>query len=213
MTPIRLILADDHPLMLQAMESILTAEPDFRVEYACRDGQQALEAVRRLQPDILLLDLKMPGMDGLAVLAELHRESSLTRTVIYTATMHQDDVLTAVRLGVRGMILKDMSADQLLRCLRKVHAGETWIEKRSIGLALDKILRRETEMYQISAILTPRELDLVRMVASGLANRQIAEKAHITEGTVKVHLHRIYAKLDLRDRMALTLFARDRGLV
>lgn len=213
MTPIRLILADDHPLMLQAIETILAAEPDLVVEYACDDGRKALEAVRKLQPDVLVLDLRMPGVDGLGVLAELHGENSPTRTVIYTAAMNQDDVLTAVRLGVRGMVLKEMSGEQLVRCIRKVHAGEIWIEKRSVSLALDRILRRETERHQLSSVLTPRELDLVRMVAAGLANRQIAEKAHITEGTVKVHLHRIYTKLELRDRMALTLFAKDRGLV
>jgi DNA-binding NarL/FixJ family response regulator len=211
--PIRLVLADDHPLVLAGLENLFRLEQDFQVLASCGDGEQALRAVRELRPDILVLDLRMPGKDGLAVLRALWEEKLPTRVVVLTAALDEDDVVEAVRLGARGMVLKEMAPRLLVDCVRKVHAGEEWLEKHSVTRALEKTLKREAGRREVSAVLTPREVELVRLVASGLPNKLIAKQLFISEGTVKVHLHSIYEKLHVSGRMALMLYAQEKGLV
>ena len=211
--PIRLVLADDHPLVLDGLSQLFALETDFEVTARCNDGQQALQAVRRHRPDILVLDLRMPGTDGLAVIRQLHAENLPVRVVVLTAALDQEEVLQAIRLGVRGVVLKEMAPQLLIQCLRKVHAGGEWLERRTVSLALNKFFQREAGRQEISALLTPREVELVRLVAAGFSNRTIGEKLYITEGTVKVHLHRIYDKLNVGSRVALTRLAQEKGLV
>lgn len=210
--PIRLVLADDHPLVLKGLELLFSTEPDFTVLAYCANGELALQAFRQHQPDILVLDLKIPDKDGLTVLRELQRENQPVKAVILTASLEEEEVLEAIRLGVRGVVLKEMAPQFLIQCLHKVQAGEHWLEKRSFGRALDRMIQRETGMQQITHLLTLKEIGLVRLVAKGLSNREAADALHISEGTVKVHLHHIYMKLDVRNRVELILYARQRGL-
>lgn len=209
---IRLVLADSHPLMLKGMEQLFSTEPDFAVLAYCSNGEQAVRAVRRHRPDILTLDLKMPVKDGLEVLRELRSEQFPVRAVLLTAALDKSEALDAIRLGVRGIVLKEMAPELLIQCLRKVHAGEEWLEKRSVGLVMDKLLRDEARKQEAAGLLTPREMELVRQVACGFSNREIAGRLHISEGTVKVHLHRIYEKLAVKSRVGLTLYAQEREL-
>ena len=211
--PITVALADDHPIILDGLEQLFQREEEITVVARCRDGEKTLRAVRQHRPDILILDLRMPVKDGLEVLRELGREKLPTRVVILTAGLDEDDVLEATRLGARGVVLKEMAPQLLVQAVRKVAAGEQWLEKRSFGKALEKMLRREAGARQVAGVLTPREIEIVRMVASGLRNQQIADKLHISEGTVKIHLHNIYEKLEVDGRVALTLYARDKGLI
>jgi DNA-binding NarL/FixJ family response regulator len=155
---IRLVLADDHPLVLKGLELLFATEPDFAVLAYCADGVQALQAVRQHTPDILVLDLRLPGQDGLAVLRELKREKLPVKVVILTGALDEEELLEAIRLGVRGVVLKEMAPQLLLQSLRKVHAGEVWLEKRSFGRALDRMLEREAGMRQVAGLLTPREI-------------------------------------------------------
>lgn len=208
-----LVLADDHAIVLNGLVQLLSAEADIAILASCTDGAQALAAVQRHPPDILLLDLRMPVMDGLAVLRALRSEPLDTRVVILTAALDEDEVLEAIRLGVRGVVLKEMAPQLLLQCLRKVHAGGEWLEKRSVGRALEKMLQHKNEMHKVSKILTARELELLKLAATGLSNTEIAGCLFISEGTVKVHLHRIYEKLNLRNRVALTLYAKEKQLI
>jgi two-component system, NarL family, nitrate/nitrite response regulator NarL len=210
--PIGVVLADDHPIVLAGLETVLHEAKDIKLLARCRDGEESLRAVRQHRPDVLVLDIRMPGKNGLEVLQELKREKLATRVVLLTAALDDNEVLEAVRLGVRGVILKEMTPDLLLQCIRKVHAGEQWLEKRSFQSALEKMLRREAAAKTVSG-LTPRELEIVRMVAAGLRNKEIAAKLTITEGTVKIHLHSVYQKLELDGRMALSLYAQDKGLL
>ena len=214
--PIRLVLADDHPLVLKGLELLFSTEPDFNVLAYCANGELALQAVRQHQPDILVLDLKIPDKDGLTVLRELQRElqreNQPVKAVILTASLDEEEVLEAIRLGVRGVVLKEMAPQLLIQCLRKVHAGEQWLEGRSFGRALDRMLQREAGMRQVAHLLTPKEIALMRLVAQGLDNRQIADALFVGEGTVKVHLHHIYVKLGVRNRVELALYARRKGL-
>jgi DNA-binding NarL/FixJ family response regulator len=209
--PVSLILADDHPIVLDGLERLFVAQGDFAIVARCRDGAEALQAVRQHRPDVLVLDIRMPEPDGLAVLRQL--EGLPTRIVLLTAELDEDDVLEAVRLGVRGVVLKEMAPQMLVDCVRKVAAGEQWIERRSLTRALDRMLRREAGLREVTSVLTPREIEIVRLVAEGLRNQAIGERLHISEGTVKVHLHNIYEKLGIDGRVALTHYAREKGLL
>jgi DNA-binding NarL/FixJ family response regulator len=211
--PIRLVLADDHPLILNGLENLFRTEEDFEVLARCTDGMETLQAVRDYRPDVLVLDIRMPRKGGLDVAREIRKEKLPTRIVLLTAVLDEGELLEAIRLGVQGIVLKEMAPQMLLRCIRKVHAGEQWIELRSAKQALEKMLRREAGAREVGAILTPQEMTIVRMIASGLRNREVADKLHISEGTVKVHLHNIYEKLHVNNRLALLRYAQEKGLV
>ena len=211
--PISVVLADDHPLVLDALENVFRLQEDIVVRARCGDGVEALRAVREHRPDVLVLDIRMPGMDGLALIRELKKEKLPTQVVLLTAALDEEEVLAAIRLGVKGVVLKEMAPRLLVQCVRTVHAGGDWLEKQSVRLALDKLLRREAGAREVARLLTPREIEIVRMVAGGLRNKEIAAKLHVNEGTVKLHLHHIYTKLGVNSRVALTLYAQGRGLV
>jgi DNA-binding NarL/FixJ family response regulator len=211
--PIRLVLADDHPIVLDGLETLFGLEPDLRVVARCVNGDACLEAVRRYQPDVLVLDIRMPGKDGLAVLRELRREKQPVQVVLLAAALEEDEVLEALRLGVRGMVLKELAPQMVVQCVRKVHAGEQWLEKQAVGRALDTLLRREAGEREAAAVLTPREIEMVSLVAHGLRNREMSERMAISEGTVKIHLHNIYRKLKVESRVELILYAQSRGMV
>lgn len=211
--PIRVVLADDHPIVLDGLENLFRLEPDFQVAARCVNGEECLQAVRRLQPDVLVLDIRMPRKDGLAVMRELHRDKLPTRVVLLAAELDEQDVLEALRLGVRGMVLKELAPQMLLQCVRKVHAGEQWLEKQAVGRALDVLLRREAGEREAANLLTPRELEMVHMVTRGLRNKEMSDRLAISEGTVKIHLHNIYRKLKVENRVELILYAQSKKLV
>jgi DNA-binding NarL/FixJ family response regulator len=210
---IRLVVADDHPLILNGMENLFCLEPDIQVLARCRDGEETIQAVRQHQPDVLILDIRMPKKDGLAVLQEMRKEKLPTRVVVLTADLEENAALRFLRLGVGGVILKEMAPQLLVQCVRKVHAGGQWLERHSTGRVLDKLLQHEAGARELAGVLTPRELEVMRLVASGLHNETIAKELHISEGTVKVHVHSIYDKLHLDGRLALLRYAQDKRLV
>lgn len=208
-----LILADDHPIVLDGLEQLFRLEEGFDVVGRCRNGEETLEAVRRLRPDVLLLDVRMPGPDGIDVIRAMAEEGLPTRVVLLTAGLEDDQLLDAIRSGARGVVLKDMAPRLVVEAVRTVLGGAQWLEQGLGGRALSKLLQRERGLEEASRRLTPRELEIVRMVARGLRNRAIAERLHITEGTVKVHVHNVYQKLGVDGRVELTLYARDKGLL
>jgi DNA-binding NarL/FixJ family response regulator len=135
--PIRIVLADDHPPILQGLALLLRQEPDLEVLAGCRDGEEALQAVRQFRPDVLILDILMPGKDGLAVLRELRQMELPTRVILLTAAIDEDNLLEAMRLGVGGVVLKEMAVQLLIQCVRKVYAGDQWLGRHSIGHCQD----------------------------------------------------------------------------
>ena len=208
---IRLVLADDHPIVLAGLERLFSLEPDFEIVARALNGDEALRFVRHFRPDILLLDLRMPGKDGLTVLREMIGEQLPTRAVVLTA-VDGDDVLEAIQLGVRGLVLKDMAPKLLVRCIREVHAGGKWLDRDSATHAVDKLLTREIGMQAFARTLTPRELEVACMTAKGMPNKAVADKLSITEGTTKLHLHHVYQKLNVDGRMGLMRYLQSRGL-
>ena len=208
---IRIVIADDHPVVLDGLGKLFTGEPDFEVVASAKNGDEALRAVRKFAPDVLVLDMRMPGKDGIAVLGEMRRDGLGTNVVVLTAT-ENEDVLSAIKLGVRGVVMKDMALRLLVECIRIVNSGGRWIEKSAANRAVDRLLQREAGMRTMTKNLTPRELQIARMVADGLPSKHVAGKLAITEGTAKLHLHHIYSKLNLRGRIALIRYMQSHGL-
>jgi DNA-binding NarL/FixJ family response regulator len=173
----------------------------------------AVAAARDDTCDVLVLDLRMPGRTGLDVLKTLAAEKRRCRTVLLTAAISDDDVVEAVRLGAWGVVLKESSPETLLECVRRVYRGEQWIDRETMTRAFGHAMQREAAMREASRILTPREIEIVRMIAQGLRNRVIAERLSISEGTVKIHLHNVYEKLGIDGRLELMLYAQEKGLV
>ena len=210
---IRLILVDDHSIVLDGLRRLFESQPDFEVASCCSDGDAALAAVRTRPPDVLVLDLRMPGRTGLEVLKVMADEQINCRTVLLTAALKDDDVVEALRLGATGVVLKESEPGALLECVRRVHAGEQWIDRETMSRAFGRVLHREAAVRETGKNLTPREFEIVRMITQGLRNKAIAERLSISEGTVKIHLHNIYEKLGVDGRLELMLFAQEKGLV
>jgi two-component system, NarL family, nitrate/nitrite response regulator NarL len=210
---ISVVIADDHPIVLAGLETLLQREPDIEVVDHCADGIETMRSVTKHRPDILILDLRMPRADGVAVLQQMSKERLPTRVVLLAAVIDDDALLEAIRLGARGVVLKEMAPRFLVDCVREVHAGHQWFEQRAVGDAMDKLVRREAANKEISALLSRREIDVARAVAKGLRNREIAEKLGIAEGTVKLHLHTIYTKLRVDGRTALVVKLNEKSFI
>jgi DNA-binding NarL/FixJ family response regulator len=206
---IRIILADDHPVVRRGLVQFFADVEDFDVVAECADGTAALEEVRRLKPDVLVADLRMPGATGMEVLRRLRDAPEAPAVILLSGNISDDEVVEAMRLGAKGVVLKEMAPSLLVQCIRKVAAGGIWLEKEAIGRALEKLFQRDGDR----ASLTPRELEIVRMVAQGIGNREAGERLFISEGTVKTHLHAIYEKLGLKGRVQLATYARENGLL
>jgi DNA-binding NarL/FixJ family response regulator len=211
--PIRIVLADDHPIVLHGLQQLFERQGDFTILACCADGPAALDAVRAHHPDVLVLDLRMPGHSGIDVLRTISTEQLQCRSVLLTAAVRDDEVVEAVKYGAMGIVLKESPADVLLECVRKVAIGESWIERDTVTRAFRTIVSRDAAPEPTEDTLTPREVELVRMVAQGLRNKVIAERLAISEGTVKVHLHNIYEKLGVDGRLELVLCAQRKGIV
>lgn len=154
----------------------------------------------------------MPPPDGVAVLRQLRQQGIDTRVILLTASVTDEHVLEAVRLGIRGLVCKDALVHDLLSCIRTVRAGGTCLDPSLVGKAMASLLAREAALRQIARVLTPREIEVVKMVTAGLRNREIGERLFVSEGTIKVHLHNIYEKLDVSSREELAAYARNAGV-
>lgn len=207
---IRILIADDHPIVLDGLAQLFNLERDFEVVARCTDGDEALAAIREHSPDVVVLDMRMPRRNGLSVIREVQLDKLPTRIVLLTAALDEEEVYEAIRLGVRGLVLKEAAPKVLIQAVREVAAGREWLEKEAVGRALSKILRRQSSG---ASSLTPRETEIVAMVTNGLRNKEIAARLSISEGTVKIHLHSIYEKLQVGGRLELSVYARDHGLI
>lgn len=205
---IRVVLCDDHPIILDGLERLFATERDVEVVARCVNGQEAMVALLEHRPAVLVLDLRLPVMDGLAVLRWLREKRLDTRVVVLTAGLNERDIVEALRLGAAGVVLKESAPTELVDCLRAVARGEAWRRPAFLTEALAR-----AEMAPDRVELTDREVEIVRLVGRGLRNKEIAQRLRITEGTVKVHLHRIYEKLAIDGRLALLRWAEDRGLL
>ncbi|HKZ53556.1 MAG TPA: response regulator transcription factor [Candidatus Acidoferrales bacterium] len=206
---IRVLVADDHTIFREGLCRLLEAENDITVIGEARSGTECVSLVGKLKPDVLLLDLKMPDQDGLAVLSELGGAESPVRTIVLTASEDERDYVETVRRGARGIVLKQAATERLLEGIRKVHRGEIWIDQRvaaEVVKAMSRPAAAPTARGE-KGLLTPREGEIVSLVTQGFRNKEIADKLSISEQTVKNHLQNIYDKLGVSDRLELALYA------
>jgi DNA-binding NarL/FixJ family response regulator len=194
--PIRLLIADDHPVVRDGLTGMFAADPDFSVVGEAADGSQALRLAEAVRPDVILMDLRMPGMDGVTAIAELVRRGN---TDSY--------VLPAIEAGATGYLLKDAPRDELLRAVRAAAAGQSVLAPSVATRLMSRVREPAPE------VLSQRELEVLSLVASGSANRETATRLFISEATVKTHLLHIYAKLGVTDRAAAVAEAFNRGLL
>jgi|SRR5579862_46763 len=211
--PIRVIVVDDHPIVLHGLQQLFERAGDFEVVGSCRDGAEALAAVRRGGADVMVLDLRMPGQSGIDVLRTIQDEKLECRVVLLTAALRDAEAAEVVRLGARGLVLKESAPEVLVACVRRVHQGEQWFDRNMMARAFDRAVRSGAPATATGAALTPRELEIVRMVAQGMRNREIGQRLFISEGTVKIHLHNTYEKLGVDGRLELLLYAQEKGLI
>src|ERR1035437_1417300 len=217
---IRIVVADDHPIFRDGLCKLLALEEDFEVVAQAQDGRQVLEVLQQFEPDILLLDLKMPGLDGLATLQRLQAVKNKTRVIVLTASDDKNEFVQAMKLGTSGIVLKQTATELLIKSIRKVHAGEIWLDSHTTAAVIRQFVAAEDSPPAMHALpmapatrererspLSQREREIVALVAQGFKNKEMAEKMFISEQTVKNHLHNIFDKLGVSDRLELALYA------
>jgi len=209
----RLLLADDHRIILDGLEQLFRREGEFEIVETCTNGEDALRAVRQHLPDIIVLDIEMPKKDGLSVLREIHDEKLKTKVVLLTASLDDANVLLAMELGVWGLILKESASVSLVDAVRRVARGDRSLDPSLVNRAVERMSRKSHALKEVQQLLSPRETEVVKMVAIGHRNKEIALRLTITEGTVKFYLHSIYEKLGIQGRVELILYAQEKGLV
>lgn len=210
---IRIIVCDDHPIVLSGLIGVFRDARDIEVVASCVTGEEALVMARQLQPDVMVVDLRMGTMSGLDIVRELNHDGNPVQVVLISGELSDDDTVEALRTGVRGILLKEMAPHQIVDCVRSVHAGRRWLDTRASGRAIERLLRQEASTTAFAKTLTPRELELTRLVGMGLRNKDIASRLSIGEGTVKTHLFNVFRKLGVESRVELVLLAREKHLV
>jgi two-component system, NarL family, nitrate/nitrite response regulator NarL len=207
---IRVLLADDHAVFRQGLRRLLETERDFLVVGEASTGDEAVAMVSQLRPDILLLDLSMPGVSGLDTLAKLAGSEVPVKAVVLTAEIGREQVVRALQLGARGVLLKSSGADLIFKGLRTIMAGQHWVDRQTVTDLVELVRELGGTPRQSSSNkfgLTARQLEIVAAVVAGLANRDIARKLSISEDTVKHHLTQIFSKTGVSNRLELALFA------
>jgi len=210
--PIRILVADDHPIVRDGLIAILNTQPDFEIIGEAATGPQTVERVTTLRPDVVLLDLEMPEIDGVEALRQLREASPDARVIVFTAFDTDERILGAVRAGARGYLLKGVPREDIFHAIRVVHAGESLLQP----IVASKLLRQVSQEQATlpgSETLTPRELDVLRLLARGLENKEIAAELVIAERTVKFHVSSIQSKLGAGNRTETVVIAARLGLI
>ncbi|HKT70431.1 MAG TPA: response regulator transcription factor [Terriglobales bacterium] len=208
--PVRILLADDHPIFRDGLRRLLETEPGFRVVGEASDGAEAVVMAKKLKPDLLLLDLAMPKHPGLEAVRELGNSDTPVRILLLTAAVEKEQIVEALQLGARGVVLKESATQLLLNSIRAVMAGQYWVGRETISNLVEYLrglLAPPPAPKQKKFGLTPRELEIVSAVVAGYTNKDVAAHYKISEDTVKHHLSNIFDKLGVSTRLELALFA------
>lgn len=203
---IRVVVVDDHPVVRDGLVGMLSGQPDITVVAQAADGRDALLQVQRHDPDVVLMDLRMPDMDGVEAIGELQRRGHRARVLVLTTYDRDDDIVPAIEAGATGYLLKDTPRDDLFRAVRATSRGESTLTPS----VASRLMGRMRESPQT---LSAREVEVLKLVARGRTNRQIGRAIHVSEATVKTHLLRAYDKLGVSDRTAAVVTALERGLL
>jgi DNA-binding NarL/FixJ family response regulator len=219
-TMVRIVIADDHPIVRDGLKKLLLLEDDFEIVGEAGDGREVLAKVQEVDPDVLLLDLRMPNLDGLAALQALQQTNKRTRVIVLTASEDKNEFVQAMKLGCSGIVLKQTAPELIVKSIRKVNSGEIWLDSHTTAAVMRQFSTNldgsssqgGTGKGRERSPLSTREREIVALVAQGYKNKEMAEKMFISEQTVKNHLHNIFDKLGVSDRLELALYAIHKGL-
>ena len=201
------VIADHHPVVLQGLTNILGTASGFKVVASCSDGTDCIEAIRSLAPDIAIIDISMPGLTGLEILAIANSESLSTRLVFFTASVEDREVVISAAAGAYGVILKDVAPEILVQSLRQVADGQRLLPLPPSDQTALREQRNVANAENVLSVLTDRERQIMRLVSEGLSNKEIGRRLNIVDGTIKVHLHHIFQKLEISNRTVLAAIA------
>jgi two-component system, NarL family, nitrate/nitrite response regulator NarL len=211
--PVRVVLAEDHRLVREGLRALLEAQDGFTIVGEAVDGHETVDIVERLQPDLVLLDVSMPGYSGLDALRELADRPHGAKILLVTASIEREDIAVALQLGARGLVLKESASEALLSAIRTVLGGGLWLGDAAVSELVTPSERRSRPAAAKSAFgLTPREREILESITAGLSNREIAAALSLSEQTVKHHLSSIFDKTGTSSRLELALFAVKSGL-
>jgi NarL family two-component system response regulator LiaR len=209
--PIRILIADDHAIVREGVRTLIGSEPGIKLVGEAADGVEAVLKARTLRPDVVLMDLVMPRKDGLEAISEIKRENPEIRILVLTSFAEENQVFPAIKSGAQGYLLKDSSPDELLKAIYDVHRGEAPLHP-SIALKLIHELKEPSDLPPAGDPLTEREVTVLKLVAQGLTNQEIADRLMISEWTVRTHVSNILDKLHVANRTQATLYALREGL-
>jgi len=208
---VRILIADDHPVIREGLSAMLSNVEGFEVVGEAKDGQEVLDLALRLKPDVVLMDLRMPGMDGVQAMRLIHAQCESVRFIILTVYDNDEYIFEGIRAGASAYLLKDVSREELINAIREVHSGQSLLHPRITRKLLERV-SSSTEAEQGST-LTEREIEILRMMANGASNKQIAVRLSISSHTVKTHVSNIYQKLEVNDRAEAVAKAIRKGIL
>lgn len=211
MKTIRVLIADDHPIVRDSLRTLIATESDLELVGEAVDGEDAVHKANDLKPDVILMDLVMPIMDGLQAIGEIKRMHPEISILVLTSFSDEDKVFPAIRAGALGYLLKDSSPQQLLKAIHDVYRGEASLHP-SIALQLIREINRPSDLPPVDNPLSERELEVLKLIAQGLTNQEIATRLSLSEWTVRTHVRNILGKLHLANRTQAALFALREGL-
>jgi len=209
MCAIRVVIGDDHPVVLRGLVALLAGHSEFQVVKSCINGTECLEAIQTLLPEVAVLDVHMPEPNGLEVLEFVTSKRFATRVVFLAASFTDQEISSAVAGGAFGVVLKEYAPENLIKCLHTVAAGEKWLPSNLIDPALQRARERRRQVARVDNALNQRESEVMLLAAEGLSNKDIARVLNVSEGTVKVHLYAIYQKVAVPNRTALANLVRE----
>jgi len=210
-TQIRIVIADDHSVVREGLKALIGIKPDMEVIGEAKDGQEAVDKVNELHPDVLLLDLVMPNKDGLTAILEIKQQHPTTRILVLTSFADDEKVWTAIKGGALGYLLKDSSPAQLMQAIRDVYGGESSLHP-TIARKLISEFKLQPRNPSVIVPLTKREQEVLKFVARGLSNQEISDKLHVSKRTVSKHVSNMLTKLHLANRTQAALYALRKGL-
>jgi two-component system, NarL family, nitrate/nitrite response regulator NarL len=214
-TPIRVLIADGQPIVLEGLRSVLNRQPNIEIVSEALDGSDAIEKTVQLDPDVVLMDVKLPKLDGLAVLRNIQTRAPRSKVILFASGENKEDFVEAMKLGCCGILLKDAPTNLIEKSIQKVHAGEIWLDSTTTAAVIRQFAspmefpaaHSNGKTNRERAQLSQREREIIVLIAQGYKNKEIAEKMFITEQTVKNHLHNVFDKLGVSDRLELALYA------
>lgn len=212
MESMKVLIADDHPVVREGLSAMLSRQPDIEVVGEAENGRECVEKTRKLRPDIVLMDLRMPEMDGVEAMRQIAATNPEVRFIVLTTYDNDEYIFKGIEAGARAYLLKDSPREELFKAIRAVHRGESLIQPAVAGKVLDRFAELSRQV-QAPEALSDREVEVVKLMAEGTSNKEIAVSLHISESTVKTHIQTIFQKLGVSDRTGAVTQAIRKGII